>query len=146
MMDSTLIQPTQVQTSIPSVFNPSAWATAIGGWTSTVEKNLGIDGAANSSTAATALQQPNGQPAPVAVAGSAPATDGGWLSGIATSVESKVSGGVSAVGGWFSGIGSGVTSTITGTIDLVHWLVIGLVAVAVIYIIVQLRVLRSVAP
>lgn len=152
MLDASQIAPTEVTTAIPSTFAPNAWSVGIGELTSTVEGWFGTTTpATNSATAAVSAQAPNGTP-------SAPVAGGSTLLGFADALSNPLSLAFStgsAVGtsaasvsadavGVFQNIGGGVTSAANGLVSLTHWIVVGLIAVAAIYVLAQMRVLEGV--
>lgn len=135
VLDASQIQSTEVTTQIPSTFGQE-WSQAIGGTTQRVEEYLGE--AYN--TTVTDLSE-----LPTDVSNSVQST---WqaVTDAPVSVEATLGNAVQAVEDKTSSVISSVKAStvgvLQGTVSLVHWLVIGLVAAALIYLASTARMLK----
>lgn len=141
-MDGNAIQPTVVDVSIPSLFSPTAWATAVGAATSTVEGWFGQGGAANSAQAVAAQTLP-GQPSSSGAAAFIDASESALLSPLAAA-QAIASSTAKGIAGATSSTISAVTGVASEASSLFKWLIVGLIAIAVIYVISQLKIVEGV--
>jgi hypothetical protein len=146
-MDTTQpadIQPSTADISIPSFFS-NAWNKSVGVLTTQVEQWYNGDPSTNSMTAVAHATLP-GQPSTTAANAAMAANGAGAESALLSpfkAISSFVSSAVTSTENAASSAWSGVTGTATGISSLLKYLVIGAVALAIIAVISQLRLLEG---